>query len=84
MPIRWYGPADPTNATYQNFSRVVNFILHAMSFAAINSGLWLVEEIRHPWSHLERFSLIWFLVLVIHLIVVIAMRTKDNDAEAPL
>ncbi|HJN35979.1 MAG: hypothetical protein AB8E74_01335 [Prochlorococcus sp.] len=81
MPIRWYGPADPTNPTYQNFSRVVNLTLHGMSFAAVNSGLWFVQEIRHPWTHLGWFSGLWLLGLSIHLIVVIAMRPEGTDAQ---
>ena len=45
MPIRWYGPADPSDPTYRHFDRVVNLCLHAALFAAINSGLWVVQEI---------------------------------------
>ena len=44
MPIRWYGPADPSNPTYRHFDRVVNLCLHAALFAAINSGLWVRSE----------------------------------------
>ena len=47
MPIRWYGPADPDNPTYRHFERVVNLCLHAGLFAALNSGLWFVQEMRH-------------------------------------
>ena len=50
MPIRWYGPADPDNPTYRHFERVVNLCLHAGLFAALNSGLWFVQEMRHPWA----------------------------------
>ena len=38
MPIRWYGPADPTDPTYRHFERIVNLCLHAGVFAAVNSG----------------------------------------------
>ena len=52
MPIRWYGPANPDDPTYQHFERIVNLTLHAALFAAVNSGLWFVQGLRHPWSHL--------------------------------
>ena len=48
MPIRWYGPANPEDPTYRHFERIVNLTLHAALFAALNSGLWLVQEMRHP------------------------------------
>ena len=82
MPLRWYGPADPNNATYRHFNRVVNFCLHAGGFAAVNSGLWFVQEMRHPWSHLDLWSEAWLGVLIVHLLVVIRLRPgKDKDTD---
>ena len=74
MPIRWYGPADPNDPTYRHFERVVNLTLHAALFAAINSGAWVVQEFRHPWAHLNGFSLGWLTVLLVHAGVVVALR----------
>ena len=74
MPIRWYGPADPSDATYRHFERVVNLTVHAALFAAINSGLWVVQELRQPWSHLNWLTLGWLLALLLHASVVIALR----------
>ena len=74
MPIRWYGPADPADPTYRHFERIVNLTLHAALFAAVNSGLWVVEGLRHPWPHLETLSLAWGLGLVIHASVVVLLR----------
>ncbi len=48
MPIRWYGPANPEEPTYRHFERIVNLTLHAALFSALNSGLWVVQELRHP------------------------------------
>ena len=76
MPIRWYGPADPDDPTYRHFERVVNLTVHAMVFAAINSGLWFVQEMRHPWQGLQWITGLWLAALVLHLIVVIAQRPK--------
>lgn len=83
MPIRWYGPADPTDPTYRHFNRVVNFVLHTMVFAAVNSGLWFIQEMRHPWGHLNLFSELWLAALITHLVIVLRMRPgKDADSSA--
>ncbi|QPN62765.1 hypothetical protein [Synechococcus sp. CBW1004] len=74
MPIRWYGPADPADPTYRHFERIVNLTLHAMLFAAFNSGLWVVQGLRHPWTHLKVFTLAWLLVLLVHASVVVWLR----------
>jgi len=84
MPIRWYGPADPTDPTYRHFNRVVNLTLHGMAFAAVNSGLWFFQEMRHPWSHLNVVTSLWLVGLVIHLTVVLRLRPEpepDNPAS---
>ena len=78
MPIRWYGPADPDDPTYRHFERVVNLTVHAMVFAALNSGLWFVQEMRHPWQGLKWITGLWLAGLVLHLIVVIAQRPKPT------
>ncbi len=83
MPIRWYGPADPTDPTYRHFARIVNLVLHAMVFAAVNSGLWFVQEMRHPWSRLPLVSLVWGLVLAIHLTVVLVQRPSKAETPEP-
>jgi hypothetical protein len=78
MPIRWYGPADPADPTYRHFERIVNLTLHAAVFAAVNSGLWVVEGLRHPWPHLEWLTLPWAFALVIHATVVVLMRPSPT------
>ena len=82
MPIRWYGPANPEDPTYRHFSRVVNLIIHIMAFAAVNSGLWFFELIRHKWSHLDSFSEVWLIALLLHLGIVIALRPGKIITEA--
>ena len=79
MPIRWYGPANPSDPTYQHFERVVNLTLHAGVFAAVNSGVWFVQGIRHPWSGLSWFTSAWFLALLIHLTTVVIRRPSLKD-----
>ncbi|MEB3265581.1 MAG: hypothetical protein VKN13_03090 [Cyanobacteriota bacterium] len=79
MPIRWYGPADPTDPTYRHFERVVNLTLHGALFAAVNSGLWFVQELRHPWPHLAWLSLLWGSGLLIHASVVVLLRPRPTN-----
>lgn len=74
MPIRWYGPANPEDPTFRHFERIVNLTLHAALFSAINSGLWVVQELRHPWGHLRGFTLVWLAGLLVHAGVVVSMR----------
>ena len=79
MPIRWYGPANPEDPTYRHFNRIVNLVLHGMVFAALNSGLWFVQEMRHPWSHLNGLTSAWAVLLMAHLISVAAQRPKASS-----
>ena len=81
MPIRWYGPADPDNPTYRHFERVVNFCLHAGVFAAVNSGTWFVQEMRHPFADgtLPWISGGWLALLLAQLISVIVQRPKPAE-----
>jgi hypothetical protein len=79
MPIRWYGPADPNDPTYRHFERVVNLTLHGALFAALNSGLWFVQELRHPWSHLSWLSLGWGAALLVHASVVVLLRPRATN-----
>jgi hypothetical protein len=74
MPIRWYGPANPDDPTYRHYERVVNLVLHGMAFAAINSGLWFLQGMRHPWTQLAWFSEAWGLLLLAQLVRVLILR----------
>ena len=79
MPIRWYGPADPEDPTYRHFARIVNLVLHAMAFAAVNSGLWFVENLRHPWPHLAWLTEAWGLLLLVELVSVVVRRPPASS-----
>ena len=74
MPIRWYGPANPDDPTYRHYARIVNLVLHLMLFAAVNSGLWFVQEMRHPWPHLAWLTAAWASLVLIQLISVLLQR----------
>ncbi|MEB3243573.1 MAG: hypothetical protein VKO44_08040 [Cyanobacteriota bacterium] len=83
MPIRWYGPANRDDPTYRHFERVVNLTLHAALFASINSGLWFVQELRHPWAHLDWLTLAWAGLLLLHGSVVVRLRPKPDLPPQP-
>ena len=78
MPIRWYGPANPEDPTYRHFARIVNLCLHGGAFAAINSGLWFVQGLRHPWSHLDWLTIPWAVLLAVQLAVVVGLRPQTE------
>ncbi|BEV35599.1 hypothetical protein [Synechococcus sp. M16CYN] len=80
MPIRWYGPANPQDPIYRHFERIVNFCLHAGIFAATNSGIWFLQEMKHPFPEpsLAWITGIWASILTIHLINVIAQRQPSR------
>jgi len=78
MPIRWYGPANPDDPTYRHYARIVNLVLHAMAFAAINSGLWFVQGIRAPWPHLAWLTEAWAALLAVHLLSVLLRRPRPD------
>lgn len=78
MPIRWYGPADPDDPTYRHFARIVNLTLHAALFAAVNSGLWFLQGMRHPLSHLEWLTIAWAGLLLLHGSVVVLQRPQPQ------
>ena len=81
MPIRWYGPANPNDPIFRHFNRIVNCTLHAGVFAAVNSCLWFVQGMRHPWSHLNWLTEAWLALLIIQLINVIAQRPSQEERE---
>ena len=76
MPIRWYGPADPEDPTYRHFARIVNLALHTMAFAAVNSGLWFIQNMRHPWPHLAWLTEAWGLLVVAQVVSVVVRRPQ--------
>ena len=81
MPIRWYGPADPADPTYRHYERVVNLCLHGGLFAAVNTGLWFVQGLRHPWAHLGWLSLAWGALWLLHLIIVLRLRPRTQTLD---
>ncbi len=80
MPLRWYGNGDQNDPIYLHFSRIVNFTIHAMAFSAVNSGLWLVQQIRNDWPQLKLFTGFWLVILICHLVFVILRRPASSES----
>ena len=81
MPIRWYGPANPEDPTYRHFERIVNLCLHGGVFAAVNSGGWFLQEMRHPFpdGSLTWVTSLWATLWLGQLIWVILQRPSRRD-----
>ena len=81
MPIRWYGPADPEDPIYRHFERIVNLCLHGGIFAAVNSGGWFLQEMRHPFpaGSLTWITGLWGTLWLGQLIWVILQRPKPTE-----
>ncbi|MFN5116611.1 MAG: hypothetical protein ACK5JJ_00720, partial [Cyanobacteriota bacterium] len=67
---------------YRHFERIVNLTLHGAVFAAVNSGLWFLQGMRHPWPQLGRLTLAWTALLLIHASVVVLLRPRTTIAAA--
>lgn len=78
MPLRWNGKPDPSDPRYQDLSRRLDFAVHLALYAAINSGLWFVQLLRHPWQHLAWLNLGWLCLLALHLTMVWRMRARQD------
>lgn len=76
MPLRWLGEPDPADPRYRDLERRVNLALHGALYAALNSGLWFTQLLRHPLHNLGLFSLAWFLALLVHLAIVVQQRVR--------
>ena len=81
MPLRWIGEPDPADPRYQDLERRVNLALHGALYAALNSGLWFIQLLRHPWSRPGWFSLVWLLALLVHLAVVAQRRIRRRAPD---
>ncbi|MBP0015012.1 MAG: 2TM domain-containing protein [Roseofilum sp. SBFL] len=85
MPPRWPRKPDRNNdPDYRRLDDRMNFALHVAIYAATNSGLWFVHQIKPDtllW--LTWFSLGWLGLLAIHgiFIFVIADYTPSSNPK---
>ena len=82
MPPRWPRKPDRKDPEYRRLDDRINFAFHVAVFAACNSGLWFVHNIKEAtWVWPKWFTLIWGAVLLLHLfyILVIADYTPKSN-----
>jgi len=82
MPIKWYGNGDSEDPTYKHFSRIVNFVIHCMTFTAVISGAWLFKEIKFDLAFFNNFAILWSILLSCHLFFVILKKPNDYEKQS--
>ena len=82
MPIKWYGNGDLEDPTYKHFSRIVNFVIHCMTFTAVISGTWLLKQIKYEIAFFNNFAIFWSILLASHLLFVILKKPKDLENQS--
>lgn len=74
MPPRWPRKPDRQDPAYRRLDDRMNFALHVAIFLATNSGLWFFHNFKYSnWSWLPLFSIIWLVLLSLHLIYITAI-----------
>ena len=74
MPPRWPRKPDRSDPAYRRLDDRMNFAVHVAIFAACNSGLWFVHNLKHAtWSWAIWVTAIWAAVLLLHLIYIVAI-----------
>jgi hypothetical protein len=86
MPPRWPRKPDRKDPAYRKLDDRMNFALHVAIFAASNSSLWFFNTLKPgslPW--VRWVSLIWSVVVLIHLIYIsaIADYSEQTRKDAP-
>ncbi|MBE7380244.1 MAG: 2TM domain-containing protein [Leptolyngbya sp. SIO1E4] len=85
MPPRWPRKPDRRDPAYRKLEDRINFAVHVATFAAINSGLWFVHQMKVgsvPW--VSKVTLVWLAVLGTHAIYIFAIADYSGTyiAEA--
>lgn len=74
MPPRWPRQPDRRDPQYRRLDDRMNFAVHLMVFAALNSGVWFVHNLRGAdWPWILWFTGIWATVLLLHLLYILAI-----------
>ncbi|MBR8827588.1 MAG: 2TM domain-containing protein [Gomphosphaeria aponina SAG 52.96 = DSM 107014] len=74
MPPRWPRQPDRKDPAYRRLDDRMNFAVHVAVFAASNSGLWFVHNLKNAtWSWAIWVTGIWAAVLLLHLFYLMAI-----------
>lgn len=82
MPPRWPRKPDRKDPEYRRLDDRMNFAIHVAIFAVSNSSVWFVYNIKNAsWSWTIWFTLIWFAILLIHLIYIAAIANYSLESK---
>jgi hypothetical protein len=71
MPPRWPRKPDRNDPDYRKLDDRMNFAFHVAVFAACNSGVWFVHNLRAAtWTWTVWFTGVWSGILLLHLIYI--------------
>jgi hypothetical protein len=74
MPPRWPRKPDRADPDYRKLDDRMNFAIHVAVFAASNSGVWFVHNLKAAtWSWIIWFTGVWAVILLLHLIYITAI-----------
>ena len=74
MPPRWPRKPDRADPDYRKLDDRMNFAIHVGVFAASNSGVWFVHNLKAAtWPWIIWFTGVWGVILLLHLIYITAI-----------
>ena len=81
MPPRWPRKPDRKDPEYRRLDDRMNFAVHVAVFAACNSGLWFVHNLKHAtWFWTVWVTGIWALLLLLHLLYIVAIADYSTQS----
>ena len=82
MPPRWPRKPDRKDPDYRRLDDRMNFAIHVGIFAAINSGIWFVHNLKQAnWSWSIWVTGIWLGLLFIHLVYIVAIADYSLESN---
>lgn len=79
MPPRWPRKPDRNDPEYRRLDDIMNFAINVALFAAVNSGLWFVDIIKHNhWSWRLWFTGAWLAILILHFVYIKAIANYSS------
>ncbi|MEM1368198.1 MAG: 2TM domain-containing protein [Cyanobacteria bacterium P01_H01_bin.15] len=83
MPPKWPRKPDrTTDPAYRKLEDRINFAVHFAFFAACNSIIWFVHNLKQAdWSWIGWLTGVWVIVLVVHFIYIAVIA--DYSWERP-
>jgi hypothetical protein len=82
MPPRWPRKPDRNDPDYRRLDDRMNFAIHVGIFAACNSGLWFVHNLKQvTWSWIIGFTGIWAVLLLLHFVYIAAIANYSVNSN---